>query len=112
MINCNFTRNINQFWQCEHCGWVYPRKADKPPIRNCPKQNGNHVPPTHRESVLHHYTAAQMTDLPKAEIERRLDVCEACEEYAGLACIKAGASCRKTQNWRDKVLIGNCERHK
>lgn len=36
MINCKFQLNADNLWQCPDCGWVYPRKADKPPRRNCP----------------------------------------------------------------------------
>lgn len=36
MTDCPFTLNTDGLWQCPDCGWVYKRKADKPPRRNCP----------------------------------------------------------------------------
>ncbi len=37
MIDCTFARNPQGQWQCNQCGWIYPKQADKPPRRNCPK---------------------------------------------------------------------------
>jgi len=36
MIDCPFTLNADGLWQCPDCGWIYKRKSDKPPRRNCP----------------------------------------------------------------------------
>ena len=36
MTNCPLQLNISNFWQCPNCGWVYKKKSDKPPQRNCP----------------------------------------------------------------------------
>lgn len=37
MIDCPFTLNAETgLWQCPDCGWIYKRKSDKPPRRNCP----------------------------------------------------------------------------
>ena len=36
MQNCPLQLNADNLWQCPNCGWVYPRKSDKPPHRNCP----------------------------------------------------------------------------
>ena len=35
MTDCPFTL-INGLWQCPTCGWVYKKKSEKPPRRNCP----------------------------------------------------------------------------
>lgn len=37
MTDCPFQLNADGFFQCPQCDWVYPRKANKPPRRNCPK---------------------------------------------------------------------------
>ena len=34
--DCEFAEFEPHRWRCEHCGWVYPLPADKPPRRNCP----------------------------------------------------------------------------
>jgi len=38
-MECHFsdTTNSDGLWKCERCGWVYFRKASKPPRRPCPK---------------------------------------------------------------------------
>ncbi len=37
MTDCPFTLNAETgLWQCPECDWVYPRKTEKPPHRNCP----------------------------------------------------------------------------
>ena len=39
MTDCPFTLNPETgLWQCPDCGWVYKKKSDKPPRRNCPKK--------------------------------------------------------------------------
>jgi len=36
-VYCPFTLNLETgLWQCHDCGWVYKKKSDKPPHRNCP----------------------------------------------------------------------------
>lgn len=35
---CPFTLNADGLWQCPDCGWIYKRKAEKSPRRNCPKK--------------------------------------------------------------------------
>ena len=84
-MNCTFHLNESNLWQCTQCGWVYPRAADKPPRRNCPKAPDapKRIARTRRDTVLATYDQQQLTDPPRAEIERRLDVCEACDQYAG-----------------------------
>ena len=36
LIDCPFTLNADNLWQCPKCNWVYKKKSDKPPRRNCP----------------------------------------------------------------------------
>jgi len=38
MTDCSFIINADGLWQCWDCGWIYKRKSDKPPKRNCPKK--------------------------------------------------------------------------
>jgi len=37
VTDCPFQLNADGLWQCPDCDWVYPRKSEKPPRRNCPK---------------------------------------------------------------------------
>jgi rubredoxin len=114
MTDCQFTLNADHLWQCSQCGWVYPRASDKPPRRNCPKAPD--APPrqarTRREAVLARYDAQQLTEPPRAEIERRLDVCEACDQYADYECVRGGSPCRREDRWQERVLLGSCEKLK
>lgn len=114
MIDCLFILNADGLWKCSQCGWVYPRAADTPPRRNCPKTSNEPKPPqpTRRERLLARYDAAETTDPPRAEVERRAAACEACEEYEGYACITMGSPCRKPARWQEKVLFGMCEKLK
>ena len=41
--NCHFQVNVDGLWQCAQCGWIYPRKRDKPPFRNCPAAQQPHL---------------------------------------------------------------------
>ena len=40
MTNCSLTLTADGRWQCPTCKWIYKRKSDKPPHRNCPKKRG------------------------------------------------------------------------
>ena len=108
MTDCPFTLNADHHWQCPQCGWVYPRQSDKPPRRNCTKATGARPQLTRREQLLHRN--AIVNDPPRAEIERRLAVCEACEEYEGYACITLGSACGRPARWQERVLLGTCPR--
>ena len=35
MTYCSFQLNADGLYQCPTCGWIYPRKSDKAPRRNC-----------------------------------------------------------------------------
>ena len=108
MTDCPFTLNADHLWQCPQCGWVYPRQSDKPPRRNCTKATGARPQLTRREQLLHRN--AIVNDPPRDELERRLDICEACPEYEGYACITLGSACRRPERWQERVLLGGCER--
>ena len=108
-MNCPFTLNADNLWQCPQCGWVYPRASDKPPRRNCPKAPDAPPKLTRREQLLHRN--AIVNDPPRDELERRLDICEACEEYEGYGCITMGSACRKADRWQERVLLGSCKHH-
>ncbi len=38
MMDCPFTLNADGLWQCPDCKWIFPKRTDKPPRRNCPKK--------------------------------------------------------------------------
>ncbi len=65
MTNCPFTLNADNLWQCPTCGWVYKRKSEKPPRRNCT------TPPTpeaiasqkHQQQLQQNGTGTQLEKL-------------------------------------------------
>lgn len=63
MTDCPFTLNADGLWQCPDCGWVYPRKKDKPPRRNCPKKK---APPTPEQKAEAERQQRQANEAGKA----------------------------------------------
>jgi hypothetical protein len=112
MTDCPFTLNADNLWQCPQCGWVYPRASDKPPRRNCPKAPDapQRQARTRREKILHRNAIVQ--EPPLDELERRLDICEACDQYADYECVRGGSPCRREDRWQERVLLGSCEKLK
>jgi ribosomal protein L37AE/L43A len=37
-FDCPFTLNADGLWQCPDCGWIFSKRTDKPPRRNCPSR--------------------------------------------------------------------------
>ena len=107
---CCFERRRDWLVCCK-CGLVVPY-SDDPPQANCTgvfRRRGTDRPrPTRRDAVLERYDALTLP-ISREEVERRLDVCEACEEYAGLQCIRAGSPCQRGEHWQQKVLTLDCE---
>lgn len=111
MMDCTFTPNADGLYQCTQCGWVYPRPADKPPRRNCPNGTARPAPPTPAAAVLARYDASpNPLSIAREEVERRLAVCESCDQFHGYACIRAGSPCQRPGHWQLKVLTLDCER--
>ena len=110
-MDCAFQQR-GDWWVCLQCGLLVPRRGDKPPRATCAekwrKRKVPHAQPTRREKILHRNAIVQ--EPPRAELERRLDICEACPEYEGYACITLGSACRKADRWQERVLLGSCER--
>jgi hypothetical protein len=111
-MQCAFEQRGN-FWLCPQCGIVVPRRGEKPPCSTCAgqwrKRKAPKPPqPTRREQLLHRN--AIVNDPPRAELERRLDICEACELYADYECVRGGSPCRREDRWQERVLLGSCER--
>jgi hypothetical protein len=114
-MQCSFEQRGN-FWLCPQCGIVVPRTGTKPPRATClgqwrTRRRSHRRQPTRRERLLARYDADQLTDPPRAEIERRLAVCETCEDYEGYGCITLGSECMRPVNWQDRVLLGSCKHH-
>ncbi len=110
-MDCPLTLDADGRWHCQDCGWVYPRPADKPPRRNCPKGTARPAPPTPREAVLARYDAApNPLPIAREEVERRVTICEQCDRFPGFACITAGSRCQRPANWQQKVLTLGCDR--
>ncbi len=110
MTDCPFTLNADGLWQCpnEGCGWVYPKKSDKPPRRNCPATRTPEAIAEQKAQAERQQTeaielgkslgwtakdakkwAAALYKWNKAGRPKRTDeevaaivvICEACEEY-------------------------------
>ena len=80
-MDCPFTLNPDNLWQCTQCNWVYKIPSDKPPRRNCPRA----------------------PDIPKrtnAEITAIEKVCTLCKKFIDDGC-RAFAQCgRKAATYR------------
>ncbi len=110
---CCFERRRDWLVCCK-CGLVVPYSEDTPQA-NCTgvfrRRGTARSRPTRRDAVLARYDAApNPLPIARTEVERRLDVCEACNEYADLTCIRAGSPCQRGEHWQQKVLTLDCEK--
>ena len=115
MIDCPLELNADGLWQCPDCNWIYKRKTDKPPRRNCPK-SPDLDSPEHRARVKETTLAelepmALKSDLPS--IAAQLDQClELCDRFNGRTCTARGSSCRLLTRWLEflALMTGPCRR--
>ena len=88
MPDCLLQLNANGFWQCPDCYWVFKRKSDKPPHRNCPKS---------KEKIARSKTSGPGTELKKL-IKRtgiKVKVGCKCNKHAALMDQKGSDWCEK-----------------
>ena len=106
MTDCPLERNAKGFWQCPDCNWIYKRKTDKPPRRNCPKSPALNSP-EHRAKIhdkmlteLQSFVDSGNCDL--ATVTMQLDLCLApCKRFDGRTCTLRGSDCKKWQRWKE-----------
>lgn len=116
VLNCSFIKNSKGFWQCSNpeCGWIYRRKSEKPPRRNCLKApditeaaeklsiTGADI--KHLAQALARWMVAGCPTRSNTEVERCLRICVNCptDNYVpdnpkctGEACrMKTGGRCK------------------
>ena len=82
IMDCPFSLNGDDLWQCSNkgCEWVYPRKSEKPPRRNC------------------------TADIPRRTESEILEIiaehCEPCEVYHNGKCFDKAPSCARGKDCR------------
>jgi len=114
MTDCTFHLNTDHRWQCTECGWVYPRQAEKPPRRNCPKapRRKRRKPQSPLDKIISRYDAMTPDDRTpdREEIKRRVDICTAneCGHFAGVCTDIPGSACRRWERWLERVIFGKC----
>jgi len=100
MIDCTFTLRANGTWKCADCGWIYKRKSDKPPRRNCrpetPGEQGQQQAqaleagaklgwkPEHAKhwaAALLRWSAAGCPTRADDEVETIVNICKLCDKY-------------------------------
>lgn len=103
MIDCNFDLNDDGLWQCQTCGWIYKRRSDKPPRRNCRPLGTEEKAEQARQLqcdlaegeklgwtledaknwrlALRRWRQAGKPRRTDAEVIAILEICETCDEY-------------------------------
>jgi len=107
MTDCPFHLTADGFWKCPECGYIDPRKAAKPPRRNCPnspdltearERLGISVDDMkHWAQALARWTRAGFPTRSQAEVERCLRICVKCDQYVGGRCKSCGCRVSKSR---------------
>lgn len=114
MTDCPFQLNVDGFYECPDCHWVYKRKSDKPPRRNCPKAPDVNTP-EYRETIKSKMLA-ELTALVEegrtqntlTAITEQLDVCVTCKRFEKVVCTARGSACRQWKRWREALATFAC----
>ncbi len=112
MTNCPLQLNADGFYQCPQCNWIYKRKTDKPPLRNCPNSPDVNTP-EYREAIKQKMLAelqpridADQTIRNREAIAAQLDRClEPCREFDGRVCTLRGTSCKHRKRWFEFLAL-------
>lgn len=113
MTDCPLTLNTEGFYQCPDCNWIYKRKADKPPRRNCPNSPDINTP-EHRETIKQRMLAEltpviESRGAPQFSLAmstEQLERClSPCKEFNGQTCTFRGSACKKWQRWKEFLLL-------
>jgi rubredoxin len=111
MIDCLLKLNADGFYECPDCKWIYKRKADKPPHRNCPKSPDINSP-EHRERIKAKMLAELQPVIDNrncpqcdlANVTAQLDRClSPCLQFNGYVCTRMGSNCKYWQRWKEAL---------